>query len=175
MRQAAPEQAHLAGRERYLVIVHAVVDGAAYDEVHFDLGMPMRLEHHQRMVVEHLQGQRQAFHAAGARLIKRPFRHLTFRQFLIPFDGDKPSALLSLAMLTVREQMKWEDFNAHHTDLRRARACPGLRPGSCAVRRNHDLELEHRRFVAEGHRRRLQQAIPRHQGHGPGSRQPADL
>ena len=71
--------------------------------------------------------------------------------------------------------MKWEDFNAHHTDLRRARACLGLRPGLCAIGRNHDLELERRRLVAEGHGRWLQQAIPRREGHGRGSRQPADL
>jgi hypothetical protein len=70
----------------------------------------MRLEHYQRVIVEHLQGHRQAFDAAGARLVKRPFRHLTFRPFFIPVVRDKPSASPNLGTLTVREQMKWEEF-----------------------------------------------------------------
>ncbi|CDX26120.1 hypothetical protein MPLB_740027 [Mesorhizobium sp. ORS 3324] len=175
VRQPAPEQAHLTGRKRDFMLGHTVMHAALHDEVHLHLGVPMRLQHHQRVVVEHLQRQRQAFDAARARLVERTLRHLTFRQFLFPFDGDKPSAPHNLAMLTLREQMKWEDFNAHHTDLRGARACHRLRPRHGAIRRNHDLELEHRRFVAEGYRRGLQQEVPRHQGHGSGPRQPADL
>ena len=175
VRQPAPEQAHLAGRKRDFMLGHAVMHAAAHDEVHLDLGVPVRLQHHQRVVMEHLQGQRQAFDAACAWLVERTLGHLTFRQLLLPFVGDKPSALHNLSMLTVREQTKWEDFNAHHTDLRRAFACPGLRPGPRAIRRTHDLELEHRRLVAEIDGRRLQQEIPRHQGHRSGPRQPADL
>ena len=72
--------------------------------------MPVRLQHHKRLRVEHLQEQRHTFHAAGTRLVERPFRHLTFRQFSFPFVGDKPSALPNLGTLAVREQMKWEEF-----------------------------------------------------------------
>lgn len=81
---------------------HAVVHAAPHDEIHLHLGVPMWLQHHQWTGVKHLQEQRQAFHAAGAWLVKRPFRHLTFRQFRIPFVGDKPSALHSLAGLAER-------------------------------------------------------------------------
>ncbi|CDX41509.1 hypothetical protein MPLA_430006 [Mesorhizobium sp. ORS 3359] len=162
VRQAAPEQAHLAGRQRNLMLGHAVMHAALHDEVHLDLGVPVRLQHHQRVVVEHLQHQRQSFDAARSGLVERTLGHLTFRQLLIPSVGDKPSAPHNLATLTAREQMKWEDFNAHYTDLRRAFACPGFRPGAGAVRRDHHLELEHRRFVAEVDGRGLQQEISRH-------------
>ncbi len=85
VRLATPEQAHLAGSERNLVAVHAVMHGAADDEIDLDLGVPVRLEHDQRMIVKHLQRQRQALDAAGAWLVERSFRVSYFPPIHIPF------------------------------------------------------------------------------------------
>ena len=81
--------------------------------------------------------------------------------------------------MSARNKRKRQNFGRNSMRIklapRRACACPDLRPGIRAIRRNHDLELEHRSLVAEGHRRRLQQAVPRREGYGRGPRQPADL
>src|SRR5262245_51571966 len=64
--------------------------------------MPVRLQHDQRMVVEHLQHEGQALHAAGTRLVEWPVRYLTFRQIHVPFVEDRPCATLSLVGLVKR-------------------------------------------------------------------------
>ncbi len=97
MRQPTPEQAHISRREGDLMIVHPIVYAAAHDEVDFDLGMPMRLEHYQRTIVKHQQSQRQTLHAARAWPVKRSLRYLTFRQVHVPFvtDSRPPSLVYS--------------------------------------------------------------------------------
>ena len=69
-------------------------------EIDLDLCVPMRLQHDQRLVMEHLKRKRQAFHAARAGLIERSFRDLTFRQVHLPFVGDSLTCEPSLTVLT---------------------------------------------------------------------------
>ena len=55
MRQSAPEQAHVAFRQRDLMLGHLVVDGAVHDEIHLDLCVPVRRQHDLWPIVEYFQ------------------------------------------------------------------------------------------------------------------------
>ncbi|MEO8883904.1 MAG: hypothetical protein ABI377_10930 [Devosia sp.] len=52
MRQPAPEEAEFEGAQCQVVTVHSIGDVAAKDEIHFHLGVPMRLVHQTRALVD---------------------------------------------------------------------------------------------------------------------------
>lgn len=52
VRLAAPENAHLAGIERKVVVAHPVMYGSRHHIVHLHLRMPVRPEHDGRVVVK---------------------------------------------------------------------------------------------------------------------------
>ena len=90
VRQAAPEQAQVAGIERDRVPVHAVLHGAAEDEVDLDLGVPMRPHHDAGLLVTDHQIVGQPLRRVDFLGSHMPFRELlTILQFRIPVLRDE--------------------------------------------------------------------------------------